>query len=56
MGWLAWHIAALPKVKRFPKLSQMMTQQGPRKKQTPEQMLAIVRGMQAYYDNKPDRT
>jgi hypothetical protein len=46
-AWLAWHIAALPRAKKFPKLEKMMVKAGPvkRVRQTPEQMLMIAKAM-----------
>lgn len=41
---LAWHIAALPKMKRFPALKKLQVPlTGRRKRQTPGQMLAIAK-------------
>ena len=52
---LAWHIVALSHVpaKKFPKHDKMQIKNGAspshRKKQTPEQMLAIVKMLNAAY-------
>lgn len=42
-AWLAWHVAALPRAKKFPALKDMQTKQ-PRKvrRKTPEEMLSIA--------------
>lgn len=40
---LAWHIAALPRTKRFPKLEKLLVKQtATRKRQTWQQQLAIM--------------
>ena len=40
--WLAWHIAALMRVKKLPDIKQMMLQRSSRPRQTWQQQLAIV--------------
>lgn len=39
---LAWHIAALPRLKRFPKLEKLLKRRRPSKPQTWEQMKTIA--------------
>lgn len=39
---LAWHIAALPRQKRFPKLDKLLVRRKPKKPQTWEQMKTIA--------------
>lgn len=49
-AWLAYHIAALPRAKKFPKIEAMMIKGDARRRrirQTPEQMMAICRMMAA---------
>lgn len=41
-AWLAWHIAALPLSKKFPKLEDMLGRK--RRRKSPEQMEAELRG------------
>lgn len=48
---LAWHIAALERQKKLPKLKDMMAEK-PRR-QTPEQMQEITRGWLAGRKRKP---
>lgn len=45
-AWLAWHIGFLSRVnpKKFPKLEKLLYRaRGGKKRQTPEEMLAIVK-------------
>lgn len=39
--WLAWHIAALPRAKKFPRMVDLMPKKKP-ERQTPEQMLSAA--------------
>ena len=53
-AWLAWHVARLSMVnpKKFPKIEKLMVRgRGKRRaaKQTPEQMLAVVKMLNAAY-------
>jgi len=42
-AWLAWHIAALPRAKRFPALKEMQTKQVRKvRRKTPEELLSIA--------------
>lgn len=41
-AWLAWHIAALSRVKDMPKLDSLMARDAPKQAQTEDQMLAIL--------------
>lgn len=45
-AWLAWHVEALHRTKKLPKLREMMIaeKQKPLPPQTPEQIEAILRG------------
>lgn len=45
-AWLAWHIAALPRAKKFPKLEDLM-KRGPRKAMTPDQIFDAMRAIAA---------
>jgi hypothetical protein len=49
---LAWHIAALQRVRKMPKLDRLLVKVRQQRRQTPEQMLAIVRMMAG---SPPDR-
>ena len=40
LGWLAWHTAALSRVKRMPRLDKLT---GRAERQTPEQQKALIR-------------
>lgn len=42
-AWLAWHTAVLPRAKKFPPLSKLLMKNKTRVRQTPDQMLAVVR-------------
>lgn len=44
-AWLAWHIEALGRTKRLPKLDRLYVQK--RQRQTPQQMQAVVRAWMA---------
>jgi hypothetical protein len=48
-AWLAWHVEALSRVKKMPKLRDMLTPEKPKPipPQTPEQIEAILRGWMA---------
>lgn len=43
LAWLAWHIEALHRSKRMPKLENMMVADRRRRRQTPEEMKAVLR-------------
>ena len=52
-AWLAWHIAALTRAKKLPKLETLMhRRRGVATKQTPEQMLGIVKMLNAAFGGK----
>jgi hypothetical protein len=43
MAWLAWHIAALSRIKKLPKLERMLVStRGPRPRQTWQEQMAIM--------------
>lgn len=46
-AWLAWHMAALQRMKRLPKFDKMIsrraTRRGASERQTPDQMLAAMK-------------
>lgn len=47
-AWIAWHIAALSRVRKFPKLETLLVKDraaARRRRQTPDQMLAIAKMM-----------
>lgn len=44
---LAWHIAALMRQKKLPKLEKLLHRQRSNKPQTPEEMLSIVKMLNA---------
>lgn len=48
MAWLAYHVAALSRTKKLPRLEKLMHQTSKRE-QTPEEMLALVRVMNAAF-------
>lgn len=41
-AWLAWHIAALPLLKRFPKLEKLQLRTGKKTRQTWQEQLAVM--------------
>lgn len=43
-AWLAWHIEALARTKKLPKLEKMMGPKKPTRGMSPEQMEEVVRG------------
>lgn len=49
---LAWHIAALERQKKLPKLQDMITDRPRRRKQTPEEFEAAVRSWLAKSNRK----
>lgn len=52
-AWLGWHIAALMRAKKLPKLEDLMHRGRARSvKQTPEQMLGIVKMLNAAYGGR----
>lgn len=51
-AWLAWHIAALSRIKRMPKLDRMMLRPTKEKPQTWEQQLQIVMQLNAAFGGK----
>jgi len=44
-AWLAWHSAAIPRMKTFPKLETLMGVKRKARRQTPEEIEAIFRAM-----------
>lgn len=42
-AWLAWHVAALPKMKKFPKLSDLLGNAPKRRAQTAGEIEAALR-------------
>lgn len=44
-GWLAWHIAALPRADRFPRLHSFLGIKRTERRQTPEEIEAIFRAL-----------
>lgn len=44
-AWLAWHAAALTRVKQMPKLESLMSVDRPEQSQTWEDMLAVVKSI-----------
>lgn len=44
-AWLAWHVAALPKMKRFPGLSDLLGIKRKAKLQTPDEIEAGLKRM-----------
>lgn len=44
-AWLAWHVAALPRMKKFPKLESLMGVKRTVRAQTPEEMAASIKLM-----------
>lgn len=52
-AWLAWHVAALGRLKKLPKLKDMMHGEKPRgRKMTPEQLEAATRSWLAGARNR----
>lgn len=49
MAWLAWHVAALSRTKKLPKLESLFAKTRRRKDQTPEQMLSMIRTLNAAF-------
>lgn len=45
-AWLAWHVAALTRAQKFPKLKDLLHRDRS-KPQTPDQMIAILRALNA---------
>lgn len=43
-AWLAWHTAALPLTKKFPRLDDLTGKKAEKKPQTPAQIEAVFRG------------
>lgn len=41
-AWLAWHVAALPRSKKFPKLEKMLLRTGKKPRQTWQEDLAVM--------------
>lgn len=53
-AWLAWHIAALPRERKFPRLKQLMSQRKkPKKPQSPDIQLAQMRAMFLAFGGDP---
>jgi hypothetical protein len=49
---LAWHIEALHRTKKLPKLDKLLKRRGERAPQTPEQMLGIVKMLNAAFGGR----
>jgi hypothetical protein len=47
-AWLAWHVAALMRVKKLPRLERIAGR-SPTRPQTPDEMLAIIKMLNAAY-------
>jgi hypothetical protein len=41
-AWLAWHIAAMPRMKDFPKLEKLLYRQKSKREMTPDEMWALM--------------
>lgn len=41
-AWLAWHTAAMPRMKDFPKLEKLLYRQKPKREMTPDEMWALM--------------
>lgn len=41
-AWAVWHIAALPKMKKFPDLAKLQYRQKPKREMTPDEMWAVM--------------
>lgn len=55
-AWLAWHIAALGRVKKLPKLKDLMTAKAtpkPSKPQSPDVQLAMMKSMFLAFGGDP---
>lgn len=50
-AWLAWHIASLMRQTKLPRLESLLVRK-PKRSQTPEEMLGIVRMLNAMYGGK----
>jgi hypothetical protein len=46
-AWLAWHIAALPRMKKFPELEKLMGTKRKARRQTASEMDAIFKAWAA---------
>lgn len=42
-AWLAWHVAALSRQKKLPKLGTLLAKRKPKRRQTPDEMLAMCK-------------
>ncbi|GLK49489.1 hypothetical protein GCM10017620_24620 [Brevundimonas intermedia] len=52
-AWLAWHVAALPKMKRFPGLKELLGQRPKARVQTPSRIEAELKRMFGLKRNEP---
>jgi len=48
-AWAVWHIAALQRTKKLPKLDKLMRRESRRRPQTANEMLAVVTMLNAAY-------
>lgn len=46
-AWLAWHVEALARTKKLPKLESMMMQDKPKRRQTVDEQIAVARAWAA---------
>ncbi|RZJ19125.1 MAG: hypothetical protein EON91_02710 [Brevundimonas sp.] len=44
-AWLAWHIAALPRLKKFPALDKLLGRRRRVRSQAPDELLANIKRM-----------
>lgn len=55
LTWLAWHIVALDRTERLPKLQDILSRQEPaRKAQTGEEMLLAMKGLFLAHGGNPE--
>lgn len=54
--WLAWHIVALDRTERLPKLETLLVRpEAPRRKQSPEEMLTAMKGIFLAFGGNPEQ-
>lgn len=54
--WLAWHIVALDRTERLPKLETLLARpEAPRRKQSPEEMLTAMKGIFLAFGGSPEQ-
>lgn len=49
LAWLAWHVAALSRAKKLPKLEALFVKTRRQTVQSPEQMLTMIRALNAAF-------